>query len=133
MFVRAVFFTIATATTTVTTFKKGKASAATGHATTSTSYYTPNYGKNHQADDDNCCYDRPSRGKFEFKEGTVMEYAKGGGATNLQYVAAIQFDHELKESFTLETSPVIDLFLRKLSANISPIPFLLLHSIAVVI
>lgn len=52
---------------------------------------------------------------------------------HLQYVAAIQFDHELKESFTLVTSPVIDLFLKKLSTNISPIPLLLLHSIAVVI
>ncbi|TGO84647.1 hypothetical protein BPOR_0481g00020 [Botrytis porri] len=63
MFVRAVLFTIATAAATITTFQKGKASATTGHATTSTSYYTPNYGKNHQAADNNCCYDRPSESK----------------------------------------------------------------------
>ena len=63
MLVRTVLFTIATATTTITTFKKRKASATTGHATTSTSYYTPDYRKDHQATDNNCCYDRPSESK----------------------------------------------------------------------
>ncbi|QSZ35684.1 hypothetical protein DSL72_006806 [Monilinia vaccinii-corymbosi] len=58
---------------------------------------------------------------------------QGKETTYLQYVASIHFDHELKDSLTLATSPVIDLFRKKLSSSISPIPLLLLHSIAVVI